>query len=138
MHSRHQRVLGWACKLALGAGVLGGVLYAYQAHRPWLSPRLPPEKKAIAAAPPKLSMDEAQREFLWDIEHHGLVLSRHGFRRLAEALSGADAPALAALLASSFSAQALHQPCEVRLADDTLDIVRQQDAGHPPAALSRE
>src|SRR5207244_11268610 len=93
---------------------------------------------ATHAAPPQLSTHEDQREVLGGSGHRGLVLSRHGFRPLAEGRSRADAPALAALLASSFRAQALHQPREVRLANDLVDIVRQQDAGDPPVVLTRE
>jgi hypothetical protein len=139
MHSRRRRLLAWSWKLALAAGVCGGVvLYTY--HPANFFPRqLPASEKPVAeAAPPPATMDEAQRAYIWEIEHHGLVLSRYGFRRLADALSRADASALAALLAHDFKGQELQRPREVRVANASVEIVRQEDAGHPRAALDRE
>src|SRR5262249_33492999 len=41
---------------------------------------------------PPTGMEEAQREYLWQIEHHGNILSRgpNGFRALGEALAHAN------------------------------------------------
>ena len=49
-----------------------------------------------------LTLGKDQREYLWQVEHHGLVLSRIGFRRIAEALKQGDASALLSLLADGF------------------------------------
>src|SRR5437870_11756911 len=50
-----------------------------------------------------LVLDDGEREYLWQIEHHGLVLGRHGFEPLAEALSRGDQDALRNLLAPGFT-----------------------------------
>src|SRR5687768_509006 len=47
-------------------------------------------------------LEEAQREHLWKVEHQGNVLSKHGFKAVAEALARADAEALKAFLAEDF------------------------------------
>ena len=48
-------------------------------------------------------MDADQQAFLWDVEHHGNVLSRMGFAALTTALRDGDSKALAALLAPDFA-----------------------------------
>src|SRR6266436_5543585 len=48
----------------------------------------------------KLTLDEEQREYLWQIEHHGLLLSKHGFGAIKQALIRNDAKALHVLLAN--------------------------------------
>jgi hypothetical protein len=79
----------------------------------------------------ELPLDKEQREFLFQIEHHGLVLGKHGFSRWSKALSQADASALRRLLAADFVGKILHEPREVRVVNDFAAITRQQDAGHP-------
>jgi hypothetical protein len=124
--------------LALVAGVGGGVIfYAYHSDRFWRSsPSTSTEQTGETVSPPR-GIDEPERAYLWDIEHHGLVLSRHGFQRLADALARADAQALLALLAPDFTGQTLQQPREVCIAKDYVQGVRQEDAGHPPVVLNR-
>src|SRR5262245_55135097 len=62
-----------------------------------------PQQEAAAPVPAaptaecELCMEQGQREYLWDIEHHGNVLVRYGFRPLADALSRADRQAVAGL-----------------------------------------
>lgn len=139
MPSRRQRLLAWSWKLALVAAVVGGiVLYAYPPEKLWLRQPAAAHESAGGPAAPSLTLDESQRQFLWDVEHHGLVLSKHGFRALADGLSRADAQGLLALLAPDFTGQVLQQPREVRVANDFVDIVRQEDAGHPRLVLTRE
>jgi hypothetical protein len=77
-----------------------------------------------------LPMDQEQREFLFQVEHHGLVLGKHGFSRITKAVCQTDADGLRQLLASDFTGQVLHQPKEVRLTNDFVQASRQQDAGH--------
>lgn len=129
---------GW--QLALVAVVLGGVvLYAYHPEKLWLRP--PPsaaDEPAAEISPPSPTMADVQRQFLWEVEHHGQVLSQRGFRLFADALSRADVQALTGLLAPDFRGQVLEQPRAVRLANDFVDIVRLEDAGHARAVLTRE
>ncbi len=85
-----------------------------------------------------LTLGKDQREYLWQIEHHGLVLSRIGFSRIAEALKQGDASALLALMADGFEGEALGQPREVQFEHDGIRVVRQQDSGQPSIRLDRE
>jgi hypothetical protein len=138
MHFRQQRLLAWSWKLVLAAVVPAGVtLYGCHAGKP--VPHEPaPAVTATSAPPVPEGMDQAQRAYVWEIEHHGLVLGKYGFQRLADALRRADRPALEALLSPTFHGQVLRRPREVRAASDFVDAVRQDDAGHPPVALDRE
>src|SRR5262245_58715700 len=116
MHGRHPRLLAWYWKLPLLAAVRGGVVvYAYHLQHRSLRQQASAQEAAVAPTAPSLTPDQSQRQFLWDVEHHGLVLSKHGFRALADALSRADAQRLLALLAPDFTGQVLHQPREVRV-----------------------
>jgi hypothetical protein len=80
-------------------------------------------------------MDEEQREFLWQIEHHGNILNRVGFPALATALKQGDEKALAGILGAGFTGGVPQQPTEVSIHNEFVDAVRQTDAGRPPARL---
>jgi hypothetical protein len=138
MRFRQQRLLAWSWKLVLAAIVPAGVaLYGCHGGKP--APTDPaPAETAAAPSPVSEGMDPAQREYVWEIEHHGLVLGKYGFKRLADALRRADRPALEALLSPTFQGQVYRQPREVRAASDFVDAVRAEDAGHPPEALGRD
>ena len=86
--------------------------------------------------PPVISMGE--REFLWEVEHHGNVLGKQGFKPFAQALAAANREALLAMLSANFAASDLGRPKEVRRADSNLEVLRRQDGGSPAIALSRE
>src|SRR5262249_1632820 len=101
---------------------------------PWLSeaapvnfsrPPQPPEPPAET-----YELPQAEREYIWEIEHHGNVLVKHGFQRLADALKQADAKALSALLADDFKGADLNAPLEVRAQTAYAQVERQQDAGN--------
>jgi hypothetical protein len=85
-----------------------------------------------------LTLDESEREFLWDIEHGGNLLVQHGFKAFAAALGRADAPALLALCADDFRGGAPSRPREVAWRSDWLTVVRQADDGQPPQELTRQ
>ena len=76
-------------------------------------------------------MDADQQAFLWDVEHHGNVLSRMGFAALTAALRDGDSKALAALLAPEFAGGLLREPTEVERLDQVLRVVRQSESGQP-------
>ena len=89
---------------------------------------------SILAVPParekaKLTLAEGEREYLWQIEHLGLVLGRHGFQPLANALSRGDRDALRDLLASGFLGLIPDKPHEVRLEAFWAHALRQEFAG---------
>jgi len=76
-------------------------------------------------------MDSHQQAFLWDVEHHGNILSRIGFAALTKALRDGDSNALAALLAPDFTGGLLREPIQAAVHDAVLDVVRESDSGKP-------
>jgi hypothetical protein len=85
-----------------------------------------------------LELPEAQRAYLWDIEHHGNLLAKYGFGPFAQALKNADGPALARLLADGFTGTDLREPRRVRAVADFGEVERLQDAGQPPVPHNRD
>src|SRR5262249_13428790 len=81
------------------------------------------------------AMDEEQREYLWEIEHHGNVLNQIAFPALAGALKQSDQSALAGMLAADFLGAAPYQPKETSIHREFLEVVRRSDAGNPPEKL---
>jgi len=84
-----------------------------------------------------LTLSKDQREYLWQVEHHGLVLVRLGFSRIAEALKKGNPQALLALLADGFEGEVMGQPREVRFEHDSTRVLRQQGSGQPSVHLDR-
>jgi hypothetical protein len=89
------------------------------------------------AAPALARLAEEERAYLWDIEHHGNVLSKYGFGRLASAIRDADRPVLEAMLAAGFSGNDLLEPRRVRFYSQFAEVERLQDAGRPSTKLDR-
>jgi hypothetical protein len=88
--------------------------------------------------PPDPQLPDAERAYLWDIEHHGNVLVKHGFGPLAAALQKADPEALSRLMADDFAGTDLVEPRCVRVAKEFAEVERLQDAGHAPGNLRRD
>jgi HEAT repeat protein len=86
----------------------------------------------------RLELPESEQTYLWEIEHHGNLLVKHGFGPLADALKKADQPALFKLLADDFQGTESVDPSRVRSSVPYADVERAQDAGHSPRPLSRE
>jgi hypothetical protein len=86
---------------------------------------------------PDPELPEADRKYLWEIEHHGNVLVKHGFSLVAAALKSADGAALSRLLSADFTGADLRDPRSVRTATDLMQIERLEDAGQPPLPLTR-
>jgi hypothetical protein len=74
-----------------------------------------------------LTLDENQRNYLWQIEHYGNLLVKHGFGLIKKALIREDAQALAGLLSKDFTGAVFDQPREVHVANEFLQVVRQQE-----------
>lgn len=90
--------------------------------------------------PPKprseLELPEAELGYLWDVEHHGNLLMKHGFGPFASALKAADTATLTAMLATDFSGGDLHDPVRSRLTG-SVEAERLQSSGKPPLPLNR-
>jgi len=88
---------------------------------------------------PKLAeLPEEERQYLWEIEHHGNVLVKYGFGPLAAAIRANDAAALVRLMADDFAGTDLADPRRVRAATGFAEVERVQDAGRPPVSLGRD
>src|SRR5262249_39722276 len=107
-------------------------------HRIEVAPPEPKEQTRAGDEAENLELPEAERAYLWDIEHHGNVLVKRGFGPLAEALKAADAAALSRLLADDFAGTDLGQPQRVRAASGPAEVERLQGAGRPPVPLDRD
>jgi FG-GAP-like repeat len=83
------------------------------------------------------TLKEDQRKYLWEVEHHGLLLGRFGFARLAQALRRGETADFLAVLDKSFEGQTLAQPRETRSNSPEIRVVRQQDSLSKPLALDR-
>ena len=84
-----------------------------------------------------LELPVAEREYIWEIEHRGNVLSKVGFRALAAAIKSGDSAALARLMADDFTGTDLGDPRRVRAASDFVAVERLEDSGRTPVSLSR-
>jgi hypothetical protein len=85
-----------------------------------------------------LKLPEAERKYIWEIEHHGNVLVKYGFGRLVQALKNADGSALSRLLADDFAGTDLDRPRRVQAKAGRAEALRLQDAGHPGRPLGRQ
>jgi hypothetical protein len=83
-------------------------------------------------------LPEAERQYLWQLEHHGNVLVKHGFGPLAAALRGGSAAELSRLLADDFAGTDLREPHRTRAITDYAEVERLQGAGRPPVPLGRD
>jgi hypothetical protein len=138
MTARQRRFTVGLSGLAVGACLaLGGLWYANAPGRTSTEPAAAEADVRLPKESSELALDEEERQFLWEVEHHGLVLSRHGFSSIADALRRTDGRALTALLADQFQGSDLRQPREVRAATAFADVVRREDSGQLPEALDR-
>ncbi|HKB02576.1 MAG TPA: FG-GAP-like repeat-containing protein, partial [Gemmataceae bacterium] len=88
------------------------------------------------ARPDEFELPVPERKYLWQIEHHGNVLAKHGFGPFSTAVKAADPVALTRLLSDNFRGTEVQNPRRVR-STGFVEVERLQDAGHPPASLSR-
>ncbi len=135
--SNRKRLLatGWAAFiLIIAAGLMAGC-------EQW-NHRADSSKPAADPPPaPKPVMAESQTEYLWDIESHGNKLARtnYGLKAFGVALSKADRKALDTILAANFQGETLGKPFEeIHIANNSCDVLRQQETGSPRQKLDRQ
>jgi len=83
-------------------------------------------------------IDDTQRKYLWDVEHHVLVLSKHWFREIAQHLSRGDASGLTSHFPESFTGTVLEKPLDERVKTSFVDVVRQKSSAAPARQLKRD
>jgi hypothetical protein len=142
-HRQRRWLVLWSCAVLLCA--LGGITVAVVGCNRSAGVVKTDSVKAgsvsAADAPPAmpdLTMDETQRENLWQIEHHGNLLGKYGFAAIKNALIRNDAAALRALLAKDFTGAVYEQPREVRVTTDFLQVVRQQETAQKRRTLTAD
>jgi HEAT repeat protein len=94
------------------------------------------ESSATAASEPELPEDE--RQYLWEIEHHGNLLVKHGFGPLAAALKAGNVSALTKLMSADFAGADLREPRHLKAVAGSAEVERLEDAGQAPSSLNRD
>jgi hypothetical protein len=95
--------------------------------------RQPPQDLAPPEAPkqaPKAALPDDEQAYLWDIEHHGNVLVKHGLTALAKAIQDGDEAALKRCLSQGFRGADVQAPRRVAVAAGDYQVERVQ-AGQP-------
>jgi hypothetical protein len=122
----------WLLGLLVVAGVGAGFFwYAHSSSEPPRTGQADPDPDA----PSGPLLGEAERSYLWEIEHHGNLLTRVGFLPLAHALTTANEADLRWALAADFTGEVPKEPREVKYQTGLLQVVRQTSAGLPPLAV---
>lgn len=151
MTTRQRRRWLWLLTAAFAVTAISGIIYLAG----FLDPHAVPHQHVAGAELSKavevplssglqsgekaeLILDEGEREYLWQVEHHGLLLARHGFQPLADALSRGNQDALRNLLAPDFIGSVPGELREVRLDTDFAHVLRQQYTGQPLASEPSE
>jgi len=115
--------------LLASAGAAGYVLFSYF-HS---APPAPPVTEEDT-----LVLDEEERTYIWDIEHHGNVLTKFGFAPLAAAILAGKEDPLDHFLAPDFTASKPANPRGTFLHTDVLDVIRSTAEGSEPETLDRK
>jgi hypothetical protein len=100
-----------------------------------------PAALAKADEQPDVLLDEAQREFIWQAEHHGTLLNKYGFKPLTAALARPDAARLRTILAADFEGRVPERPRLVTLSADLAGVARverEEAVGGPFRRLGRD
>jgi hypothetical protein len=119
--------------LVISVTCLGVCWYAYSRG----SSSTPGAVQPSADTDEDLGLPQAEREYLWQIEHHGNLLSQHGFKKLADALKRADGDTLTAIFTKDFTGLVPHEPTDTQLRSEILEVRRQSVSHTPPLRLER-
>jgi hypothetical protein len=131
-----RRFLVWLTAV-VAASAASYALFAYF-HQPDISSETTDQPSSRKHDEGAYVLGEDERAYIWDIEHHGNVLTKYGFAPLAAAILASDRAALERMLAADFTGSQPHKPRQVHLHTDVLDVVRSSDDGGPPRALDRQ
>jgi hypothetical protein len=82
------------------------------------------EKRVDVAIETSLYLPEDEREFLWDCEHRGNLLSEHGWRSISKAIQQQQADELVKALAADFRGNVTDSSTEGRFEGDSISLHR--------------
>jgi hypothetical protein len=141
------RIISSSVMLCLAAAACAGAAILIYPHlfRSPDGPAPPPVTTEYAKAAKEtphekdlnLMLAESEREYLWQLEHHGNILSRQAFPQLTGALVKGDAAALAAVLGDSFQGGLLNDPVKIEAHTEILDVVREAASDKPAQPADR-
>ncbi len=94
----------------------------------------------FAAAPEvtRALLDEAERNYLWEIEHHANILHDTAFKRAAQSLVKADAEALRNMLVDGFTAELPGEAKAIKLDTDLVHFRRLRSDEGPTVAADAD
>lgn len=99
----------------------------------------PPPSAPVAKTEEKsLPLNEKERTYIWDCEHHGQEISQRGLKILGAAIQNASANHLRKILPADFKGGWVQESHPVRLAADYAEIVRHEDQGQPMQSVGRD
>jgi hypothetical protein len=124
----------------LVAGTFGGSVgwWITRAGEQPPSDKNPPTAAPVVRKRDPVSLPEADREYLWMLEHHGNVLNKFGFRRIGEALATQNAAGLAEIFAPGFDAHLVIDAREIRAEGSAFSVYRQTRAGASERLLAAD
>lgn len=128
---RFGRSVRWTALALAGGGIAGVAWFLTLGSRAYVNPL--PDLSSTSAVKPLL--DERERKMLWEIEHHGNVLGKFGFKPLAAALEQNDAARVRRLLAREFKGELPRQVNDLRLSRAEVEVYRQESTGPDREAL---
>src|SRR5205807_7144189 len=102
------------------------------AHQPAHQVSSPGSADAVSAG-----LDPSEKELLWDIEHHGNLLNKFGFKPLADALARADVQGLSEFLATDFSGRIPASSHDLQVTRDFAQVSRMRGNGPESLSLDR-
>jgi hypothetical protein len=141
MAVRHFRITLLVCALTLLA--VCAALATTRLSRLWSRSAAPAVQPAvtekIAESEDALSagLDANEKKLLWDIEHHGNLLTKFGFKVLADALARADVPAMTEMFAQDFCGQIAVSSQNFSVSRDFAEVSRERVDGQKYAPLDR-
>ena len=92
----------------------------------WIRARMSELEQVVEKPSTHLELPEQDREYLWDLEHHGNVLGQRGFKRLGQALQNDDRAAVLEVLAPDFTGEIADKAETTALKSDALDAIRKE------------
>ena len=142
MAVRHFRITLLVCALMLLA--VCAALATTRFTRLWsrsaaVPPVQPGVAQKIAESEDVLSagLDANEKKLLWDIEHHGNLLTKFGFKVLADALARADVPGMTEIFAPDFCGEIPVSSQNFSVSRDFAEVSRERVDGQKYAPLDR-